>query len=338
MGIKNQDISAEDLIKQINSLKQKREAVILAHNYQPPEIQDLADYTGDSLELSIIAAKTEAKVIVFCGVRFMGETAAILSPEKTVLLPVLEAGCTLADYATAEQVREMKKKHPNAIVVTYVNSSAEVKAESDICCTSANAIDIVRTIDLSRPIIFVSDYNLGHYAAKITKREIILWDGCCPTHALLSTFAVQRARKKWPGAQVIMHPECKPDVLELADFVGSTSGMLRYAKQQPAGASLIVGTEIGLLHRLQKENPDKTFYPASDYLICPMMKMTTLKNVKDSLEKMQYVVTVPENIAMRARAAVNAMLNYKGTPKKSTPPSPPAEKAKGETEISIGVE
>jgi len=304
------EISTTELLEQINRLKKEREAVILAHNYQSPEIQDLADYTGDSLELSMIAAKTEAKVIVFCGVQFMGETAAILSPQKTVLLPVLEAGCTLADYATADEVRAMKQKHPGAIVVTYVNSFAEVKAETDICCTSANAIEIVNSIDPDRPIIFVSDYNLGHYAAKKTGRNIILWNGCCPTHALLSTFAVLKARKKWPEAQVIMHPECKPDVLELADFVGSTSGMLKYVKKQPGGASFIVGTEVGLLHRLQKENPDKTFHPASDYLICPMMKMTTLKNVKDSLEKMQHVVSVPENIRMQAKAAVDAMLRY----------------------------
>lgn len=302
----------QELLRQIAVLKKEREAVILAHNYQPPEIQDLADHTGDSLELSMIAAQTPARVIVFCGVRFMGETAAILSPEKTVLLPVWEAGCTLAEYATAEQIRALKKKHPGAVVVTYVNSSAEVKAETDICCTSANAVEIVKSIDRSLPIIFVPDYNLGHYAAKMAKRELILWSGCCPTHALLSTFAVAKARKKWPGAQVIMHPECKPETLDLADFVGSTSGMLRYAKKQPAGTSFIVGTEVGLLHRLQKENPDKVFHVASDYLICPMMKMTTLKDVKDSLEKMQYVVTVDEAIRQRAKAAVDAMLRYTG--------------------------
>ena len=308
MGIQDNDLLVKTLIEQITRLKQEREAVILAHNYQPPEIQDLADYTGDSLELSMIASKTPAKVILFCGVKFMAETAAILSPEKTVLMPVLEAGCTLADYSTADQIREMKKKHPDAIVVTYVNSSAEVKAETDICCTSANAVEIVRSIKEDRPIIFAPDYNLGHYAAKMAKREMILWDGCCPTHALLSTFAVQKARKKWPDAKVIMHPECKPEVLELADFVGSTSGMLRHAKAQPAGTSFIVGTEVGLLHRLQKENPDKTFHPASDYLICPMMKMTTIKNVKDSLESMRYIVTVPQDIARKARTSVVDMM------------------------------
>lgn len=300
----------QDLLRQIAILKGEREAVILAHNYQPPEIQDLADYTGDSLELSMIAAKTPAKVIVFCGVRFMGETAAILSPDKTVLLPVPEAGCTLAEYATADELRELKKKHPKAVVVTYVNSSAEVKAETDICCTSANAIEIVKSIDRNREIIFAPDYNLGHYAAKMAQRELILWNGCCPTHALLSTFAVEKARKKWPGAQFIMHPECKPETLELADFVGSTSGMLKYAKKQPAGTSFIVGTEVGLLHRLQKENPDKSFHAASDYLICPMMKMTTLKDVKDSLERMQHIVKVEESIRQRAKAAVDAMLQY----------------------------
>jgi quinolinate synthase len=306
------DATIQELLRQIDLLKKEREAVILAHNYQPPEIQDLADFSGDSLELSMIAAKTPARVIVFCGVQFMGETAAILSPDKTVLLPVLEAGCTLAEYATADQLREMKKKHPDAVVVTYVNSSAEVKAETDICCTSANAVQIVQSIDPSRPIIFAPDYNLGHYAAKMTGRDLILWDGCCPTHALLSTFAVAKARKKWPGAQVIMHPECKPEVLELADFVGSTSGMLKYAKTQPAGTAFIVGTEVGLLHRLGKENPDKVFHVASDYLICPMMKMTTLKDVKNSLEKMQYIVKVDEDIRRRAKAAVDAMLQYTG--------------------------
>lgn len=312
------DLTSQELLQQIGRLKKEREAVILAHNYQPPEIQDLADFTGDSLELSMIAAKTPAKVIVFCGVQFMGETAAILSPDKTVLLPVLEAGCTLADYATAEQLREAKKKHPNAVVVTYVNSSAEVKAETDICCTSANAIQIVESIEGNRPILFVSDYNLGHYAAKKTGKNIILWNGCCPTHALLSPFAIAKAKKKWTEAQVIMHPECKPETLELADFVGSTSGMLKYAKSQPAGAFFIVGTEVGLLHRLQKENPDKTFHPASDYLICPMMKMTTLKNVKDSLEKMQYVVKVPAEIRLKAKAAVDAMLQYTASLKITT--------------------
>ena len=312
------DATTQELLRQIALLKKEREAVILAHNYQPPEIQDLADFTGDSLELSRIAAKTPAKVIVFCGVQFMGETAAILSPDKTVLLPVLEAGCTLADYATAEELREMKKKHPNAVVVTYVNSSAEVKAETDICCTSANAVEIVKSIDRNRPILFVPDYNLGHYAARMARREIILWDGCCPTHALLSTFAIAKAKKKWPGAQVIMHPECKPETLELADFVGSTSGMLNYVKTQPAGASFIVGTEVGLLHRLGKENPGKVFHVASDYLICPMMKMTTLKDVKNSLEKMQYVVRVDASIRLRAKAAVDAMLQYTSSAAKAT--------------------
>jgi len=305
--------TTQELLKEIARLKQEREAVILAHNYQPPEVQDLADFTGDSLELSRIAAKTPAKVIVFCGVQFMGETAAILSPEKTVLLPVLEAGCTLADYATAKRLREMKAKYPDAVVVTYVNSSAEVKAETDICCTSANAVEIVKSIDSNRPILFVPDYNLGHYAAKMAKREVILWDGCCPTHALLSTFAVAKAKKKWPEAQVMMHPECKPETLELADFVGSTSGMLNHAKTQPPGTSFIVGTEVGLLHRLQKENPDKVFHTASDYLICPMMKMTTLKDIKNSLEKMQHVVKVEASVRLRAKAAVDRMLEYTGT-------------------------
>lgn len=309
--------SIDDLLKEIAILKKDRNAVIIAHNYQLPEIQDLADYTGDSLELSMIAAKTDAKVIVFCGVQFMGETAAILSPDKTVLLPVLEAGCTLAEFADASEIRKMKKKHPDAVVVTYVNSSAEVKAESDICCTSANAVEIVKAIGPAKEIIFAPDYNLGHYAAKVTKRELILWDGCCPTHALLSPFAIAKARKQWPKAIVMMHPECKPETLELADFVGSTSGMLRYAKQQPAGTEFIVGTEVGLMHRLQKENPEKIFRAASEFLICPMMKMISVKDVRDSLAKMKHVVTVPEKIRTKAVAAVQAMLNQAAAPVKS---------------------
>ena len=309
--------SPKEILQEIETLKRERNAVIIAHNYQPSEIQDLADYTGDSLDLSRIAAQTSASVIVFCGVKFMGETAAILSPGKTVLLPVPEAGCTLADHASAEEIREMKKKHPGALVVTYVNSSAAVKAESDICCTSANAVDIVKAIDPSRRIIFAPDYNLGHYAAKKTKRDMILWNGCCPTHALLSTLAVEEARKKWPKAIFMMHPECRPQALELADYIGSTSAMIRYAKQQPAGTEFIVGTEIGLLHRLRKDNPEKTFHVASEFLVCPMMKMISPHDVRDSLKKMQHVVSVPEDIRVKAKAAVEAMLLYTGNPAKT---------------------
>ncbi|MGI6241004.1 MAG: Quinolinate synthase A [Candidatus Omnitrophica bacterium ADurb.Bin292] len=309
--------STKELLQEIAVLKEERHAVIIAHNYQPPEIQDLADHTGDSLELSRLAAKTDARVIVFCGVKFMAETAAILSPDKTVLLPVLEAGCTLADYATAGQIREMKQKYPGALVVTYVNSSAEVKAESDICCTSANAVDIVKAMDPSKQIIFAPDYNLGHYASNVTNRQMILWEGCCPTHALLSTLGVEKARKKWPKAIFMMHPECKPATLELADYVGSTSAMIRYAKQQPDGTEFIVGTEGGLLHKLEKENPGKIFHVASDFLICPMMKMISLRDVRDSLKKMQSVISVSETIRVKAKAAVEAMLLYTGTPVKS---------------------
>ncbi|OQA56330.1 MAG: Quinolinate synthase A [Candidatus Omnitrophica bacterium ADurb.Bin277] len=309
--------SVKELLREIEILRRERNAVIIAHNYQPPEIQDIADHTGDSLELSRIAAGTGAAVIVCCGVKFMGETAAILSPDKTVLLPVPEAGCTLADYATAEQIREIKRKYPGAVVVTYVNSSAEVKAESDVCCTSANSVEIVKAIDPSKRIIFTPDYNLGHYTAGKTGRDLILWDGCCPTHALLSTLAVEKARKKRPQAVFMMHPECKPGTLAMADYIGSTSAMIRYAKQQPAGTEFIVGTEVGLIHKLRKENPDKTFHPASDFLICPMMKMISLRDVRDSLKKMQHVVSVPEEIRVKAKAAVEAMLLYTGTPVKS---------------------
>lgn len=299
---------AKDIVRQIALLKQKRQALILAHNYQRPEVQDIADYTGDSLELSRIAAKSSESVIVFCGVRFMAETAAILCPQKTVLLPVPEAGCALADAASAVQVREAWKRHPDAVVVSYVNTSAEVKAESDLCCTSANAVDIVRVVDPTRPIIFVSDRNLGHYAARTTGREVVFWDGSCPTHAAVSVADIQDARKHHPQAKVIAHPECKPDVLEITDRVAGTAGMLAYAAEQAPGMEFIVATDTGLLHRLRKENPDKRFRAATDYLVCPMMKLTALEDVMLSLETMEHAVRVKGDIRVRARSALDAML------------------------------
>ena len=295
-------------IRQIGALRRQMNAVILAHNYQRPEVQDMADYTGDSLELSRIAARSKERVIVFCGVRFMAETAAILCPEKTVLLPVLDAGCPLADTATAEQVRQMRAQHPDAVVVAYVNTSAEVKAESDICCTSANAVEVVHSVDARRPVIFVSDRNLGHYAGRMARRRMILWDGSCPTHAGLSVADIRQAKKEHSEAKVIAHPECLPEVLELTDRVAGTAGMLAHAAEEPPGTAFIVGTDIGLIHRLQKENPDKTFYPASDYLVCPTMKLTTLEGVAHSLVRMEHVITLKESVRARAQAALDAML------------------------------
>lgn len=297
-----------DLIEGIAALKQERKALILAHNYQRPEVQDIADITGDSLDLSLAAVKAREKVIVFCGVRFMAETAAILSPEKTVLLPIPEAGCALADAATVKQVRQERERHPGAVVVAYVNTSVGVKAESDICCTSANAIDIVRGIDQERLIIFVSDRNLGHYASHMVQRPVILWPGVCPTHAGLSVTDLNTAKMSHPGAQVMVHPECEPAILEMADRVAGTAGMLVYSREARAGSEFIVGTDIGMIHRLSKENPDKVFHPASDYLVCPTMKMTTLEDVKRSLETMRSIVTVEESVRVRARSALDAML------------------------------
>lgn len=298
----------KDLVRQIALLKQKRQALILAHNYQRPEVQDIADYTGDSLELSRIAAKSSESVIVFCGVRFMAETAAILCPKKTVLLPVPEAGCALADAASAVQVREARKSHPDAVVVSYVNTSAEVKAESDLCCTSANAVEIVRSVDPTRAIIFVSDRNLGHYVARMTGREVVFWDGSCPTHAAVSVADIQDARKRHPQAKVMAHPECEPNVLKITDRVAGTAGMLAYAAEQAPRTEFIVATDIGLLHRLRKENPDKKFHAATDYLVCPTMKLTTLTDVLRSLESMEHVVKVEDRIRVRAQAALDAML------------------------------
>lgn len=296
----------EELKNEIEALKKERGAIILAHNYQRPEVQDIADYTGDSLELSRIAAGTDAKVIVFCGVQFMAETAAILSPDKTVLAPVKEAGCPLADMATPEQLRLAKKKYPDAAIVSYVNTTAAVKAESDICCTSANAVRVVNSVE-SEQVIFVPDKNLGRHVARNSDKDIILWEGWCPTHITLHADDVLRCRQEHPKAHFMAHPECLPEVLELTDAIASTAGMLAYAKTSPAN-QFIVGTEMGLMHRLKKENPDKEFYSPTEYLICPTMKMTNLEKVFLALEKMEHVVTISEEMRMDACKALDAML------------------------------
>ncbi len=295
------------LPERIRELALARKAVILAHNYQIPEVQDVADFCGDSLELSRKAADTDAAVIVFCGVYFMAETAAILSPKKTVLIPDLQAGCPMVTMAPIEAVRALKARHPGTIVVTYVNSSAEVKAESDICCTSANAAKIVAEIPAEREILFVPDQHLGSYVQKVTGRKMILYPGFCPTHAKLSPDDIVAARKAHPGAAVMAHPECRAEVVALADAVLSTSGMLRYPKESSA-TSFIVATETDMLHRLRKENPGKDFFAASDLLVCPNMKRITLEKVLWSLEDMKHVVTVPESIRLPALRAVERMV------------------------------
>ncbi|MGA2172993.1 MAG: quinolinate synthase NadA [Sedimentisphaerales bacterium] len=295
------------LTDKIRQLKAERNAVILAHNYQSGEVQDIADFTGDSLALSVKAAGTDADVIVFCGVRFMAETAAILSPGKTVLLPDKHAGCPLADMITAEQVIELKRKHPRALVVCYVNSSAAVKAESDYCCTSANAVEIVGSLPKGKEIIFVPDQHLGRFVSEKTGREMILWPGYCVTHAAITEDDITKAKSAYPDAVVMAHPECTEPVKALSDRVLSTGQMLKFAKQSEA-RKFIIATETGIIHTLKKENPGKEFYPASERAVCPNMKRITLEKVLWSLEDMQYEVTVPDEIRTRAKNALDRMV------------------------------
>lgn len=295
-----------DVTRRIQELKKERNAVILAHNYQNPEIQDLADFCGDSLGLSRQAAETDADVIIFCGVSFMAETAKILSPDKTVILPELMAGCPMADMIDAEQLRQFKAQHPGAKVVCYVNTSAEVKAESDFCCTSANATRVVEAMGPGE-IIFVPDRNLGSWVAKQLDRELILWDGYCLTHHRLLPEDVEAARKAHPDAPVVVHPECRPQVLEIADQVESTAGMIRFAKETPA-QEILVGTEMGMIYRLEQEVPDKKFYLIHPGLICPNMKMTTQDKVLSALETLTPQIEVPEEIRLKAKRALDRML------------------------------
>ena len=298
----------EPIEARIEALKKARNAVVLVHNYQLPEVQDIADFTGDSLQLSQQAAKTDADVIVFCGVRFMAETAAMLSPDKTVLMPDEHAGCPMADMISAEQLRQFKQAHTGAVVVCYVNSSAEVKAESDYCCTSSNATAVVNSLKDAEEIIFVPDKYLGQYASLQTRREMILWNGYCHVHVRIGESDIVRARAEHPDALVMVHPECTEPVRELADAVLSTGGMCDYAKQSDAD-EFIVGTEIGILHRLRKENPGKRFYPASEAAVCPNMKLTTVEKILWSLESMQYQIKVPDEIRLRAIRAIENMIN-----------------------------
>ena len=294
------------LTEKILSLKKKRQAVILAHNYQLGEVQDIADFVGDSLDLSQNAARTDAEVIVFCGVHFMAETASILCPDKTVLLPDINAGCPMANMITAEKLRDKKKELPGAPVVCYVNSTAEVKAESDVCCTSANAVKVAESLD-ARMLLFVPDQYLGHYVATKTDKEMVLWPGFCPTHLRIRPEDLTRLRQEYPQAKVIVHPECRPEVIDLADETLSTSGMVRFARQTEA-KEIVVGTEIGIIHRLRKENPGKKFIHASEQAVCPNMKLITLEKILWSLEEMAPEVKVPEEIRVKAKAAVDRML------------------------------
>lgn len=291
----------------IKELAKEKNAVILVHNYEPPEIQEIADLCGDSLELSIKASKTDADVILFCGVHFMAETAYILSPDKTVLLPKKDAGCPMADMITPGALKAKLKELPPMPVVTYVNSPASVKALSTICCTSANAVKVVNSLP-DNEVLMAPDRNLAQYTAANTTKKIHYWDGCCPIHDRLTVEEVLKARKDHPEAVLMAHPECRPEVLELADAVVSTSGMIRHAAESTS-REFIVGTENGLLHPLQKANPGKIFYPLSESMICPDMKKISLENVARSLEFMEGVVEVPEEIRVPALKAVERMIN-----------------------------
>ena len=300
----------KSLADRIQKLKKEKDAIILAHNYQIGEVQDIADFVGDSLQLSIEASKVSNSIIVFCGVLFMAETAKILNPNKMVLLPDNNAGCPMADMITADQLRELKEKHPGAAVICYVNSTAEVKALSDICCTSSNAVKVVESVPEDKEIIFIPDKYLGIYVQEKTGRKMIFWNGYCPTHVRINAKQIIELKKKHLDSEVVVHPENTPEVIEVADRVESTGGMLKYVKDSD-NKSFIVGTEVGIIHGLKKENPDKQFIPAFTRAICPDMKLTTLEKVLWSLVEEETKIEVPEDIAARARSAIDRMIALK---------------------------
>lgn len=297
------------MIDEILALKKEHNAVILAHNYQVPEVQDIADLIGDSLELSRAAARLDADVIIFCGVDFMAETAAILSPQKKVVLPAKDAWCPMAHMITPEQLREMKALYPDAATVCYVNSTAEVKAESDVCCTSANGVQVVNSLEQDR-VIFVPDRNLASYVSRFTKKQIIPWNGYCYVHDRFTPDEIRAARELYPKAEILVHPECRPEVIDAADFVFSTSGMGRHARTSEA-REFVIGTELGMIYRLKKDNPLKEFYPLSNKVVCQNMKKTSVDKVLRALQTLEPRVTVPPEIASRARGSIERMLAVK---------------------------
>jgi len=300
----------QETIDKINKLRKEKNAIILAHNYVLGEVQDIADFVGDSLELSVKAQNVKEDVIVFCGVQFMAETAKILSPEKTVLHPVEACGCPMADMADSASLIELKAKHPDAVVVAYVNSTADVKTEVDICCTSSNAEKIIRAIPEDREIIFLPDKNLGANVSRNTGRDMILWEGFCPTHMRLRPEVVLKKKEEYPDAVVIVHPECRPDLVELADVSLSTGGMLKFAKETDA-KQIIVATELGIIHRLSKENPDKQFIPISEQAVCMTMKMIELDDILNALENMEVDIQLDEDTITRAKAPIVRMIEEK---------------------------
>jgi len=300
-------VKSNRIVQRIKDLKKKRKALILTHVYQREEVQDIADFSGDSLALSKMAVNTDAKVIVFCGVRFMAETAAILNPDKVVLIPRKDAGCPLADMARVEDLLIKKKEYPGMVVVSYVNSSASIKAASDICCTSSNAVEVVNSLKEDQ-VLFVPDKNLGRFVASKTKKEVILWDGFCYVHHHhIKPEEIKRIKIKHPKAEIMVHPECQLQVIDLADFVGSTSQMAEYVAKNKS-REFIVGTERGMLHALQKENPNKRFYSPSPLIVCKDMKLTKLENVVSALENMQFQIRISEEVAIKAKKALDAML------------------------------
>jgi quinolinate synthase len=297
-----------EIIDKIKKLKKEKNAVILAHNYQLPEIHDIADFVGDSLGLSMSAAKTDAEIIVFCGVHFMAETAKILSPQKTVLLPDKNAGCPMADMINADDLKSLQATHPKAVTLCYVNTSAAVKAQCDYCCTSANALKMAQNIlKNNEEIIFIPDKYLAQYVADQVGHKFITWEGYCPTHARILPENIMQAKKLHPLAKVLVHPECKPQLTELADVVASTEKMCAYVQNTP-DTEFIIATEIGIIHRMKKENPGKSFYPASDKATCPNMKRINLEKVLWSLEDLTYEITVPQDIMDKARLSIERML------------------------------
>ena len=299
-----------DLSAKIGELKKKRNAVILAHNYQLPEVQDIAYLTGDSLELSRAAAKTSARVIVFCGVHFMAETASILCPDRKVIMPDAGACCPMANMLSAQQLAALKAQHPGAVTVGYVNTSAEVKALLDVCCTSSNAVAVVNSLKEAKEIIFVPDKYLADYVSRQTGRKLIAWNGFCPTHLKITAEDIMREKKFHPAAKVLVHPECPAEVIALADEVLSTSGMGKYARQSKA-KEMIIATEVGIIHRLKLDNPDKEFYPAAERAVCPNMKKTTQEKVLWSLENLREEVRVDDETRRKAKKAIDRMLEIK---------------------------
>ena len=295
-----------ELKERLLQLKKERNAIILAHYYQRDEIQEVADFRGDSLLLAQKAAQTDADVIVFCGVHFMGESAKILAPDKTVIIPDERAGCPMADMVNVDGLRKLKAQHPDATVVTYINSSADVKAETDIVCTSANAVKIVNSVPTNK-VIWVPDKNLGDYVSKKTDKEMILWEGYCNTHDMLTVKDVEEMRAAYPNAQFVVHPECRPEVVKLADFVGSTTAIIKYCRESDC-QEFIVGTEDGTGYQLRKDSPNKTFHFATKYLVCPNMKVNNLKKLVRCLENMEPEIYVPPHVADKARQSLERML------------------------------